>query len=961
MGVAAEVFKDELSDSGGRGSLRQAIVAAMVNVHENTKVTCDQNNKEALCKNYLSPRDFLDLISNFVKIVHEKRSGLEEQQLHINIGLDKLKLTQEQVAELKEGLKEKEAELTAKEIEANNKLQQMIADQNIAEQQKKEAEKMNEEVNLQQEEIAKRQTEANEELESAEPALLSAQQSVRGIKKSQLDEIRALARPPDNVRMTLEAVAIMMGERKLEWADVRKMLQKSDFIPGILDFDLDKLGDRQIQIVKQNYLNEGTLNLESVMRSSKACGPLFNWVSSQIHYSEIFNKVEPLRDEVNRLQQDAEEVILKKEEVEKEVGLLEDRITALKLDYAELIRNVEIIKSEMGGVKEKVDRAESLIGSLAVESDRWQGSSGLFASQIQSVIGDGLLSAAFLTYAGFFDHKRRGTLLEGWKEALEQCGVVFRDGFDSVIEYLSKGSERLAWEGLGLPKDNLCMENAIILERYNRFPLVIDPSGQATDFLMKKYADQKIAKTSFLDGGFMKTLASAIRFGTVLLVQDVEAIDPILNPILNKELMRTGGRTLVRLGSEDIDYSPKFVIILTTRNSAVRLNPDLCSRVTLVNFTITPASLQSQALSMLLKTERPEMEGKRNNLLKLRGEQNVKLRELEEKLLDKISSIEGSILDDDSVIKSMEEIKTEAKIVEEAVAGGEVVMAEMERAIEVYDGLAEAISSLYFGLDGLVSVNSFYQFSLEMFMNVLAIVLERKGEAKEGNERLQELKVALFGEVLGRVGRGLFSEDRLAFAMRMGLLMGASFDLEKEGGTLETFVANGTEFAERIFGKLEGGWGGRGLNYLKEVVESEVKASSPVLLCSAPGYDVSGRVMGLADAGEKVLDSLAMGSAEGFLSAEKFIAGAAKAGTWVMLKNIHLCPRDWLVGLEKKLFGMSYHENFRLFLTCEMREEVAGDVLPLTLVRMSDVFVCEAPNGLKANVTRFFGSIDEER
>ena len=191
--------------------------------------------------------------------------------------------------------------------------------------------------------------------------------------------------------------------------------------------------------------------------------------------------------------------------------------------------------------------------------------------------------------------------------------------------------------------------------------------------------------------------------------------------------------------------------------------------------------------------------------------------------------------------------------------------------------------------------------------------------------------------------------------------MGTSFDLEKEGGSLDTFVAKGTEFAERIFGKFEGGWGGRGLNYLREVVESEVKASSPVLLCSAPGYDVSGRVMGLSDAGEKTLDSLAMGSAEGFLSAEKFIAGAAKAGTWVMLKNIHLCPRDWLVALEKKLFGMSFHENFRLFLTCEMREEVAGDILPLTLVRMSDVFVCEAPHGLKANVTRFFGSIDEER
>lgn len=103
LGVAAAVFKEEIEDAGGQGSLRQAVVASMVNIHERTKTICEENNKIALCKNYVSPRDFLDLISNFVSICEEKRGGLQEQQLHINIGLDKLRETQKQVAELKEG------------------------------------------------------------------------------------------------------------------------------------------------------------------------------------------------------------------------------------------------------------------------------------------------------------------------------------------------------------------------------------------------------------------------------------------------------------------------------------------------------------------------------------------------------------------------------------------------------------------------------------------------------------------------------------------------------------------------------------------------------------------------------------------------------------------------------------------------------------------------------------------
>ena len=76
--------------------------------------------------------------------------------------------------------------------------------------------------------------------------------------------------------------------------------------------------------------------------------------------------------------------------------------------------------------------------------------------------------------------------------------------------------------------------------------------------------------------------------------QDVETVDPVLNPLLNRELQRTGGRTLIRLGSEDIDYSPDFLLLLVTRNPGARFTPDLCSRVTIVNFTVTPASLQSQ-------------------------------------------------------------------------------------------------------------------------------------------------------------------------------------------------------------------------------------------------------------------------------------------------------------------------------------------------------------------------------
>ena len=58
------------------------------------------------------------------------------------------------------------------------------------------------------------------------------------------------------------------------------------------------------------------------------------------------------------------------------------------------------------------------------------------------------------------------------------------------------------------------------------------------------------ARRSFLDAAFMKNLESALRFGCPLLVHDVENIDPVVNPVLNREIYKKGGRVLIRLGDQ---------------------------------------------------------------------------------------------------------------------------------------------------------------------------------------------------------------------------------------------------------------------------------------------------------------------------------------------------------------------------------------------------------------------------
>ena len=935
--------------------LRHAIVAALVDIHNTSKKTAEESamTSSNASRTYISPRDFLALIHNFVSSVRNMREQIEDQQLHVNAGLAKLHQTQENVAELKVALGAKKVELTQKEELANQKLQQMVSDQNEAEKRKGEAEKTSVDVARQSEAIATRKAEAQRDLDEAEPALKAAQAAVKGIKKRDLDEVRNLLRPPPNVRAALECVAIMLGETNLEWAHVRKMLNKPDFIPSILNFAADTLTTRQVKRVSAEYLSGNEeLSYELVMRSSQACGPLYKWAESQVMYCTVFNRVQPLREEVARLEEEAETAMNRKDVLEIEVKELQESIAQYKADYATLIRDVESLKGEMGVVTKKVDRAESLINSLSKESQRWGKSSEGFEHELQNLIGDGLLMAAFLTYSGFFDFKARLTLMKRWQRMVDVLGIDFRPNL-SMVEVLSKASDRLHWQSQGLPSDSLSIENGVILDHCVRFPLIIDPSGHAIDFVMNKFKDEKIQKTSFLDNAFMKTLAGAVRFGTTLLVENVENIDPVLNPLLNREIQRTGGRSLVRIGTEDVDYSPKFKIILTTKNPAARLTPDICSRVTLINFTVTPASLQSQSLSLILKMDKPEIEEQRISLLKLQGEQQVKLRELEEQMLSKISAVEGSILDDDRVVDGMEFLMKEGGQVEEQIANSATIMKKVQQAIGQYESLATLCKQLFVLLVSLRDLSFLYEFSAQAFMKALESAHSKALTEDTGGDRLVRIKNNLFTEVAARFGRALKAEDKMVFALLLSKLFGCDEELPATNLSIEAI----SEFIVNAFG--DGfPWQGRGLNDLSTVTANEIVASHPLLLCSAPGHDVSGRIDSMARKQSQEIASVAMGSAEGFATAERMVMTASKRGTWVLLKNCHLCT-EWLENtLVKKLQGLGSgaNPNFRLFITSEISPK-----LPTSLLRLSDIIVAEAPSGIKASLTRFTSSISSDR
>ncbi|KAL3119212.1 hypothetical protein niasHT_003499 [Heterodera trifolii] len=647
---------------------RDAVVNSFVHIHNIVRKTNVAESRKGHRVMAITPRHFLDMINHFVMISKEKRDELADEQIHLNNGLREINETEQQVKELQKSLNEKEVDLRKKQGEANAKSQLMLGDQREAENEKRTSETLQKQIREEKQCIDRKKNEVERELAEVKPAVEEAKSAVSGIKRAQLVEVRSMASPPNAVKIAMEVICLLLGEKQTEWKSIRAIMVKDDFIPRILQFNTDSITPEITEKMKQ-YEDNPDWEFEKVNRASVACGPIVKWARAQLFYAKMLIKIEPLNSELKRLEKDAEEKTVKGEELKHKIEALENRIQELKDEYAQLIGEAKHIKRDLQVVQEKVNRSIHMLKSLRVECDRWKAGKERFAQQNETLVGDVLLSAAFLSYSGYYDQLLRDTLFQKWMGILESSQIMFRHEL-AHIEYLSTADERLQWNNNGMPNDELCTENAIMLKRFNRFPLIIDPSGQSIEFICKEFSTasgkehQKggsVQLTSFNDNLFRENLESALRFGQTLLVQDAESYDPILNPVLNREVKRTGGRVLITIGDKDIDLSPDFKIFLFTRDSSVEFPADVCSRVTFVNFTTTRASLETQCLHQVLHSERPDIDKKRNDLLKLQGEFAVRLRHLEKALLIALNKSKGKILDDDSVIATLEKLKNQAQ------------------------------------------------------------------------------------------------------------------------------------------------------------------------------------------------------------------------------------------------------------------------------------------------------------
>lgn len=498
--------------------------------------------------------------------------------------------------------------------------------------------------------------------------------------------------------------------------------------------------------------------------------------SSQVEYSTVLDTVGPKKAEFEHANAQLESARSRLAQCGEDLARMETEVKTLKKTFGKTTSEAEALKIGLVKITATVTAAQSLLGKLSGEHERWVAQVRQLSGALVALPYSTLLGAGFVAYLGGEDERVRQAVLDDWRG---KCGLKKAD----FLSFITNEAEMLQWREQGLAADTLSMQNAaIILNSHGTVPFIIDPSATATAWLTKALAAEansassstntnsganagaavaagaaaggKNAKTEVVtvtlqSERFQTALELAVRFGKTLIVNEVDRIPPMLYPLLRKDIKKQGMRQTVQIGDKVVDYNSEFRLFMFTRDaiqtssnvggSAVggagaavspsgsgsgQIPVDIVNYLTVVNFTVTRSGLEDQLLALTVNNEFPSLEQRKSALLAEEEQCKVQLDQLEQQLLEELGKSQGNILDNTELIARLDATKSQAVAIADSLAKGQALQAQLTAQREAYRSVAVLGSVLYFAVAGLSAVNCMYQFSLPSFLALFRATLQ---------------------------------------------------------------------------------------------------------------------------------------------------------------------------------------------------------------------------------------------
>lgn len=165
----------------------------------------------------------------------------------------------------------------------------------------------------------------------------------------------------------------------------------------------------------------------------------------------------------------------------------------------------------------------------------------------------------------------------------------------------------------------------------------------------------------------------------------------------------------IRLGDSNVNYDHNFNFFMTTKMPNPHYIPEICIKVTLINFTVTFEGLQQQLLGDVVIAEKPETERAKDRIVLQMAADSKTLKEIENKILSLLASATTiEILDADTLIDILKASKITTNEINGRMADAKVLEVEINDTRNMYSSVAVRGSILYFVIADLGGIDPMY-------------------------------------------------------------------------------------------------------------------------------------------------------------------------------------------------------------------------------------------------------------
>ncbi len=815
---SANTGDDQDNDEQALGSeeLRENIAHHMGEVHLSVMAMSEAFFRVKKRYNYVTPTSFLELINFFKTLLARKTGVLVDKIERLKTGLLVLRKTASDVKDLQADLAHTMAMVEEKRKHTDALLDQMGKQRADAEKHMALASTQAEKAEAASAEADKIEAEAAADLAEAKPAMDAAKAAVDGLSKSSLSELKNFPTPPNGVDVVTKAVLMMIaGEFKNHsWERAKKMMANvTSFMGNLQQYDAENIDDKVLAKLEP-IVADPVMEFDVMSKKSQAAANLASWVVNIYKYNRIYVKVKPLMEalEAARVTKASAEASLA--EAQMSVATAQGALADLRASLLEATEEKRRVEKQAEDCQMRLDLAERLTTGLSSEGKRWESETEKLEDSKTTLVGDTLLSSAFVSYISPFDAEFREAIWrDQWIPDLQTKEIPLTEGI-TPLAALTTESDVAKLVSEGLPSDNGSVENGAIVTNTLRWPLFVDPQLQGMQWLQQAAAQKAAAAkqedgaaegssgadtagdgmAASLgdvdpdtvgapqdmiviqlggDGSWLSHLKLAISEGRTCIIENLGSqIDSTIDPVLKRSIVKKGRSYCIELAGEMIEYDQNFRLFLQTKLSNPHYKPEVFAQCTVINFIATEAGLEDQLLEKVVNNEKPMLEHEKQALAKQQNEYKQELVVLENRLLERLANAPADILSDVALIEGLEATKAAAMEIELAVKKGKETEIQINKAREVFRPAAAEAAMLYFILTHLSAIDHMYRYSLssftEYFLKAMAAAAQ-PDDASDLEARVDLLSKQIRKTIMLWVARGLKEAHKLVFLGQIAL------------------------------------------------------------------------------------------------------------------------------------------------------------------------------------------------